>query len=142
MQLGKRLYPYPLLSRSASINSYVNSEFIFLCDQIKTVNDKVIIVNARYKLTNNHLSQMIAEGLLKVVCVVECSSSVYRKTIPLSLDGQDIELPLKDFLDRVVISAIIYANNNILNFHDDDFVEDYLPYSFEIGGFIRKCGQE
>jgi len=75
---------------------------------------------------------MIAEGLLKAVCVVECSSSVYRKTIPLSLDGQDIELPLKDFLDRVVISAIIYANNNILNFHDDDFVEDYLPYSFEI----------
>ena len=132
MQLGKRLYPYPLLSSSKSITGYKNSQYLFLCDEVHTEKDKVIIVNARYQLTNEHLSQMISEGKLSPVCIVECSSSVYRKKIMLSSEGKDIELPLKDFLDRVVISSIVYANENISYFHDDDFIDEYLPYTFEI----------
>ncbi len=131
MRLGKRLFPYPIINNQIHLSSFKNSEFRFDY-QLKEENNEFVLDNICYYTNNELLEKLVDEDKVKVVCIVECSATIYRKEFVISRDFQRITIPITMLRDRVVVSAYAYANEDISDYHNFDFIEDYLPYKFNI----------
>lgn len=130
MQLGNRIFPYPVLNQTKELSEYnkdTNFELSLQLDQngniIKT-RDKVILKDICFKLSDEYLKELYENKKISCSLIVESASSIYRETFPLSMIPQTYEIPIKDLKDDVYLSAYCYANCDIDNYKSDNFDED------------------
>ena len=134
MRVGKRLFPYPVLNNQSNLSTFMKSYFQFDFNIIQ--NDGFFIIeNVAYITDNETLESLIKQGKAKVVCIVECSASIYRKEFPITNEKTNINIPIHELRDKVVISAYAYAVEDIHDYHDFDFIEDYSEYKFQINKY-------
>jgi hypothetical protein len=124
MHLGKRLFPYPTLNAEKVLSQYTKSVFEFSYDRSLS-DDKFVLDNVFYELTNAYIKSLVADGKAKCLCVVECSNTRYRKTFDISETPQRIVINLRDLNDKVSIGAYIIATQDIDDFSPDDLDPDY-----------------
>ena len=136
MLIGNKIFPYPLLNHSKELSGYKKSEFCFKFDldgrgQLITINDKIILKNIHFTLNNQELMELYRAGKTRVLCVVECSSTVYRKKFEITDISKNVEIPLEALNNGVVISAYMISNCIIKDFKSVDFLDDFQGYTFE-----------
>ena len=131
MRIGKRLFPYPVINNQKDLSSFEKSNFGFEFNIIQNKGE-FILDKIRYSTDNENLERLIESKKANVVCIIECSSSIYRKTFDITNEFTRITIPIQQLKDKVVISAYVYATENITDYHDFDFQEDYQDYSFHI----------
>ncbi len=134
MRIGKRLFPYPILNNDRSLSSYKDSSFELVVE-IETQSDKLLLKNVHYEMNNHTLETLIFDNKVNVMCVVECSATVFRESFEIDEEGHDKELNIRDFNGRVEVSAFAYAKEDIPEFWDEDFVEEYVDTSFPIAKY-------
>ena len=131
MQIGNKLFPYPVLNRTKNLSAYKTSEFSFDYEEEQD-DENYILHNVCYTLTNDELNELIESGRAEARLLVECSETIFRENYPLTAEPTDIKIPYGSLRGRVVISCFVFAKETIEHFSSDDFLEDYYGYSFDI----------
>lgn len=141
MQLGNRVFPYPVLNKNDNLSDYKESStFMVSFDTNEdgspyVVDGKVIFKNLHYTITDDSLKKLIEEEKLKGAFIVECSASVYRNKFDISQTPYDLPVSVHELNGNVVTSCYIYATEDITGFKSDGFIDDYKNYTFDIDKF-------
>ena len=141
MQLGNRVFPYPVLNKNDGLSDYKESStFMVSFDTDENglpyvIDGKVIFKNLHYTITYESLKKLIEEGKLKGAFIVECSASVYRNKFEISQTPYDLPVSVHDLNGNVVASCYVYATEDIIGFKSDGFIDEYKDYTFDIDKF-------
>lgn len=141
MQLGNRVFPYPVLNKNDGLSDYKESStFMVSFDTDEkgspyVIDGKVIFKNLHYTITDESLKKLIEEGKLKGAFIVECSASVYRSKFEISQTPYDLPVSVHDLNGNVVASCYVYATEDIIGFKSDGFIDEYKDYTFDIDKF-------
>lgn len=131
MQVRNRLFPYPVLNHNPAYSNYPGKDFSLIYEEEETDNE-YILKNLHFETNSEYIQKLMEEGKIGVVCVVECSYTVFRKRYFVNnVFGDDLILNKKDFAERVNISMFAYAKENI-NMNSTEFDSDYGELSFAI----------
>lgn len=146
MRIGNRLFPYPLLNNNKLYSQYKTATFRL--DYTEEITDESYTLRGiRCEIEGEFINKLIDDGKAKVVCVVECASTMYRKNFEIGRTKKDLFLPISELAGKVYVSAFVVATENISDYVDGDFLEDYGGYSFTIekndiiavdDGFVNK----
>lgn len=138
MQLGNRIFPYPILNNRKELSEFkndINFELHISLAQngeiIKTRN-KAILKDVYFSLNDIDLLKLYNEGKIACSLIVESSSSIYRQKFKLTENPQTYEIDLNKLKDDVYLSAYCYATCDIENYSSKNFNEDYKEYAFNI----------
>lgn len=133
MRIGKRLFPYPILNSEKIYSQYKDSVFALQYDE-EVSDDKqyYLLNNLHCELDNQMLIDLINTDRAEIVCVIECPSTMYRKSHVLPLHPINMQIPLADLNNKVNVSAFVVAKEDIDNYHSDDFSDVYGDISFSI----------
>lgn len=131
MQIGNKLFPYPTINNNILKSCFKDTVYEFKCVD-KNDGQNYILENACIDINNEYIKKLMSEGYVGAGLVIECSTTVYRKMYEVTLEPQTIKINIGNLRDKVVISCYLYAKKNILDYKDNDFLDDYQGYSFEI----------
>lgn len=131
MRIGKRLFPYPTINNSKNISTFIKSNYSLDYDCLISDETNFIIKNAKVVIENDNILKLVSDDFLKIALIVECSATIYRKTFDIGTVPKDIEIPVNNLRDKVEISCYIYVNKPFI-FSDEDFMDDYKGYEFEM----------
>ena len=131
MRVGKRLFPYPILNNDLSFNNFKTSLYSLSYEE-EIENDNFILKNAHIILENEKVINLIKDKKVSATIIVESSSTIFRESYDVSMDTKDILIPLHNLDGKVEISSFIYANEDLIDYHSRDFLEDYENYKFSI----------
>lgn len=140
MQIGNRLFPYPVVNNNKELSDFNKSA----CYELSFGNPDLPIKEERYELViedvyinlvDSSLISYVKRGLLQAVLVIECPESIFRKTYELSLDKTTIRVPLSDLNGKVTVSSYLYATEDILDYKSDNFNEDFKLIEFELNKY-------
>lgn len=131
MQVKNRIFPYPVLNNNSFISNYQNIHFELLYDELND-NDYYVLKNVRFNTDSEFLLNLYNENKIKVVCILECSYTVYRKAEFIGNElGQDIKISKSDVSDKIYISMYAFATEDLV-FNSSEFEDDYADINFEI----------
>jgi hypothetical protein len=131
MRLGNRLFPYPVLNNDKSISLYNDSHFAIEVS-VDINQESFVLKDAHYSLTNKMLEGLIKAGKAEVLCIVECSTTVFREVFVITDNPEDIVIDVSRLNGKVAVSGYVYAKKAIYNFKDEDFDPDYKDHPFQI----------
>lgn len=131
MRIGKRLFPYPILNNEKLYSQFKDSLFTLEYSEL-TSDDEYILQNVKVTLTSDYLVKLINDKKAKIVCLIECGTTLYRKCYELSLSPTDIKIPLSDLNGKTSVSAFIVATEDIDDYECGEFLDDYSGYKFNI----------
>lgn len=131
MQIGNKLFPYPTINNNTLRSCFKETVYSFKCNDYND-GQNYILEDAHIEINNENIKKKIKEGQLGVGLIIECSATVYRKMYELTIEPQTIKIPIGELRDKVEVSCYIYAKEQIENFNDNDFLEDYDGYCFKI----------
>lgn len=131
MQIGNKLFPYPTINNNILKSCFKNTVYEFKYED-KNDGQNYILENACINISNEYIKKLMSEGYIGAGLVIECSTTVFRKMYEVTLEPQTIKINIGNLRDKVVISCYLYAKRNILDYKDNDFLDDYQGYSFEI----------
>jgi len=131
MQIRNRIFPYPILNHNTIISNIKDSDFELIYEAQETEN-AYLLKNVHFNTNSKVINRLFKIGKIKVVCIVECSRSIYRKAFQIDdKKGNNIELSKYDFTEKVFISCFAYATENFI-FESEEFDEEYQGMNFEI----------
>lgn len=131
MQIGNKLFPYPTINNNILKSCFKDTIYEFKYED-KNDGQNYILDNSYIDINNEYIKKLISEGYIGAGLIIECPTTVFRKMYELTLEPQTIKINIGDLRDKVVISCYLYAKKNISDYKDNDFLEDYQGYSFEI----------
>ena len=132
MLLSKRLFPYPVL-KSTPHQDFKESFFKLEFEQEKIENkQKLHFLNLQYSTNNEQFRKLVQSGKINVFAHFECSNTLYRKLIQVNSDLIDFQIDKKELSGKLYITSFAVANQNLENYYDLDFIEDYDQTHFEI----------
>ncbi len=132
MRVGKKIFPYPVLNKDESYSSFENLKFELREDlEFLRPENKIIIKNLYYLLEDKKLVDLVDAGLIKVYCVVECSSTIFRKKYEISRIPQNIELDINKLDGQVEISIYGVVDKSIKDFSHENFNVFYENKKFD-----------
>lgn len=131
MRIGKRLFPYPTINNSKNISAFESTNYSLTYDELMYEDENFVIKNACIKIDNENILKLMNLEKLAGSLIIECSSTVFRKTFQINTVPKDIFVPLVELRNKIEVSCYIYATEDF-DFVDDDFLEDYCGYTFEI----------
>lgn len=138
MRIGNRLFPYPVLNHNKDLSDYIDTidfSLVFDLDENGAPiieHDVVVLKNARFQLSSQTLLDCVENHQAEVCFIVECSESLFRKRIPVSLTGTDISFPISDFRGHVSISCYLHANESFSLQLGAEAIDIYKDLSFDI----------
>lgn len=141
MLIGNKIFPYPILNSNNSLSEYdptCSFALKYSSDEqgkIIVQENNLVFQNLHFELICNTLQDLINHNKAKCVLIIECPSSTYRKTFPISQEPTDLSIPVKFFHGAVNVSCYIYASEDIRDFTSEEFTEDLRSYSFDIDKF-------
>ena len=133
MNIGKRLFPYPVLNNTKLYSQFKEASFTLSYNE-ETDNeaDKIVFSDLIVELNSEYLLKLIEDGYAKVVCVFECANTMYRKPLEIAPNTLNtISISLFDFNGKYQISAFIVATKDF-DYVCDDFLEEYEGYTFQV----------
>lgn len=138
MQLGNRLFPYPVLNNERTLSTFDEEsafELKLTLDKngeiIKTRNE-TILKDIYFSLNNKYLMELYKDKKIKCFLIVESPSSIYREKYELFDTPQTIDIKTNNLKGDVSISAYCVAVCDIEGYQSESFDEDYKDYSFDI----------
>lgn len=131
MQIGNKLFPYPTINNNILKSCFKDTIYEFKYED-KNDGQNYILDNSYIDINNEYIKKLISEGYIGAGLIIECPTTVFRKMYELTFEPQTIKINIGDLRDKVVISCYLYAKKNISDYKDNDFLEDYQGYSFEI----------
>ena len=134
MQIKNKLFPYPVLNSCKNDSTFENSNYM-VDYEMEESNDSIILKNVKIITDNQTIIKLIKYSKAKACLIIECPDTIYRENYSIGLEPVDIKLNKNNVVGTVFISGFIYANDNITEYSDIDFVEEYRDYSFEIDKF-------
>ena len=132
MRIGNRLFPYPLLNHERLYSHYKEKTFDLLFNGYIEEKKSYVLENIRISTTSSFIKELVKNGDAKIVCVVECAQTMFRKSYEISFEPQTIMIPLYDLSGKTSIKAYVIATNDINNFKSDEFLDDYNEYEFQV----------
>jgi len=131
MQIKNRLFPYPVLNRQKELSCYSNISNYELKKEICEDEATLFIKNVYADLNNESLQKLLDQNKIKIVLIVECSSTIFRKYYEITNNPINIEILKSNLRDKVEISSFIYAVEDI-TLNASDLNDDYFGYSYTI----------
>lgn len=142
MQIKRRVFSYPVLNNVPSLSSYNNKIFLLKFELTDDDSD-LIIKDIRYECDSDYINQKISNGDIKVICVVECSDTIYRKKFELnSSEGNNLRISKNDLSEKTDISCFAYACGDLLMETSEEFDEDYQNINYEIEKYNILCAND
>lgn len=139
MDIRYKLYPYPVLSSFA--DDYIDCSFI---SDIKVVRDiRDIVIKMNVLMDNAELQNLIDSNKAEYLFHIECSQTSYRSVLK-TCDTENIKRIVESKLNgKVSICSFIVAKENIPNYTNSKFNEDYGNMVFNIskGSILGIGGQ-
>lgn len=138
MRIGNKIFPYPTLNNNNQLSDYEEGTSFELKlsttekGELIIEQDHVVLRDIHFVLENDGLKELYYDNKLRCALIVECSSSLFRNVTQISDSPVDITFPIYDLSDDVYISAYLYATEDLLNYENDNFIEDYAHYKFDI----------
>jgi hypothetical protein len=130
MRIGKKIFPYPTINNSKNASCFQKSNFALIYED-EDNEENLILKNAHIYIDNPILIDLFEQNKVGATVIVECSSTIYRKSYDISIIPKDIIIPITNLREQVVISCFIYAKENF-SYVSDDFLDDYKGYVFQI----------
>lgn len=139
MDIRHKLYPYPMLA--ADIDDYEESSFTFSVSTEKELRE--IKFSFQLALENEDLTDIIRRGKAEYLIHIECSQTCYRHVVKTADTSCIHRVPERRLNGRVSICAFIVAREDIPNYYNKSFNEDYEGMSFSVdrGGILAIGGQ-
>lgn len=128
MRIKYKLFPYPVLSLYS--DDYKNNNFIVIPEVEKNINE--IKIKFILEMDDNDLIRMIKSGLVEIVYHIECAKTVYRKIFKTNKHNYDISINEKNLNGNVDICCFIIAKNQINDYSNLNFNDDYNNSKFFI----------
>lgn len=139
MEIRYKLYPYPVLSYYT--DDYENSHF-----------DTVILprqdgfnlrIDFLAELDNNKLTEMLKDGKVKFVYHLECAQTGYRVAISTTKFETSHLISNKQVCGRLQVCPFIVAAEEIPEYVNCNFHEDYRGFKFAIeAGCVMAVGKQ
>ena len=139
MDIRYKLYPYPVLAEYS--DDYVNCSFQTTVDVEKDgYNLKIRFLAS---LDNDELLELISNGKAAITYHMECAQTGFRTVVMTkNLDDQRI-FPDKNISGKLKICPFIVALEDIDNYVNTMFNEDYRGFKFQIeSGCVMAVGQQ
>lgn len=131
MQIAKKIFPYPIINRESQYSTYNNSSFSLELEEIDS--EKIFFLKkVRYSTNSQLLRKLIEDKKVEVALIIECSETIYRKTVILNEEGIDIPLNKSDFSGKVVYSMYAFAAQDIILETSDEFLDDYQGINYDL----------
>lgn len=130
MQLKNKLFPYPVLNSNTMLSTYPGKIFAFNYTLDENI-EAVLLQDVRFSTNSEYIKSLYKQGIIEVVCVIECSQSVSRRCEIIYEQGRTIELAKADYNGKIEISMFAYAKENF-EMKADEFQSDYHGLSFKI----------
>lgn len=129
MKLSNISLPYPVLG--------------IVDDLIPTIdenNRKVKIDHDHYNyyvtfdlsFDNGQIQQYIDDGFAEFTCEIDCSSTVFRKSLSFPKNQFKITIPKKSVFGRVIFNCFVSVKKPISNYSNKNFNDDYKGFSFDL----------
>jgi hypothetical protein len=129
MEIKYRLYPYPVLWDK---NDDYKKPSKFLAEVEAKENFKNIKLKINFLLKDKEIEKLIKENKAEYVIHIEAPSTYFRELISTRETEINYDLKDNDILGRLQISFFILAKEDILNYKNSNFNEDYSGESFNL----------
>lgn len=128
MDIRPKLFPYPVLAEYT--DDYINSSF----------NLEVSLQQGRHDLTftftstldNKIIEDLIEDDKFIYAMHVECGGTCYRKLITFKERAKKLIIKSTDVIDTIKFCPFIIAINDIKEYYNPCFNEDYANASFDL----------
>ena len=130
MQVRAKLFPYPVINQNKAFSNYGDLFFELSYEPLED-DSKYILKGVSFSTDSKTINDLYDKGLIRIVLVVECSDTVFRKTAEVDRQPRDIILPKTDFTERVDVSMFAYASQDFI-LSSPEVEEDYAGITFEI----------
>jgi len=131
-------YPYPILREKKT--DYQTSTFTAQLSK-KNLKDGYII-NAIYSVSNSEIQQLIEDKKAAYALQIQCVSTWFRKLEISSSSIQEFKLSSNLIHERVDMCPCIIALEEIKDFNNSDFSEDFEGISFSVNpGEVLAIGE-
>lgn len=139
MDIRYRIYPYPVLADY--LDDYINSQFDTLIDPVK---DGYNIKISFFAETNNsELIHYLSQGRAQFVYHLECAQTGFRTFVQTNSNEITHTISDKNLRGRLQICPFIVAAEDIPNYVNASFHEDYRGFKFNIeAGCIMAVGKQ
>lgn len=128
MNITKRLYAYPVLSEDK--DDYNKSVFdVKINYEIQGVNCIKFVFNIN--MDNKELQNLLLSGKAEYAIHIECSTTAYRTIISTISQNEIFEIPVGRLNGKLEIMALIVAKEDIIQFTNQDWNEDFKGMSFD-----------
>ena len=131
MQIGNKLFPYPTLNKVKEYSCYRETNYVLKCEDYND-GKNYVFKDTYIEIDNSQIKDMIINGILGVALVIECSQTIFRKTFEITLEPQTYSIEIGNLKGMVYVSCYIYAKQDIKSFLNNDLLEEYEGYGFDI----------
>ncbi|MHC1717220.1 MAG: hypothetical protein AB9883_00975 [Acidaminococcaceae bacterium] len=139
MDIRYKLYPYPVLSYYS--DDYVDSGFDVAVEVKKDGYN--IRINFLTELKNSELTKYLKEGKIKFVYHLECAQTGFRKALQTSNYDFTHIISNKEVSGKLQICPYIVAMEDIRDYVNASFNEDYRGFKFLIeAGCVMAVGRQ
>lgn len=121
-------YPYPVLLEETRYfkNSYIHAEYF------KSSSKNAHKIRIVCELNNDEITQFIQEGKAVYTVQVESPNAFYRKIFQFSNPNIEITISNDEVIDYINIGVAIVATEDIENYTNKDFINEYQDITFSI----------
>ena len=124
MQIKNKIFPYPILNNDQRISNFLGKTFELLFNMVEK-EQEIELQDIHFETSSECLINLHKEKKIKVVVIVECSNTVYRRYFEIGCDkGRDLILYKADLDETVYLSMFAYAVEDF-EFISDEIEEDY-----------------
>ena len=122
-------YPYPVLLEE---EKYFKSSTIH-AEYYKSATEDEHIIRIDCLLDNEQILKMIEEGKAEYIVQIESPNAFYRKVFCFSnSDNIEIRISKDEIIDYIDMGLAIIAREDIYNYENDDFIDEYKGINFDI----------
>ena len=129
MEIKYRLYPYPVLWNK---NDDYKKPSKFLVEIEAKENFKNIKLKINFLLKDKEIENLIKENKAEYVVHIEATSTYFRELISTREAEINYDLKDNDILGRLQMSFFILVKEDILDYKNSNFNEDYSGESFNL----------
>jgi len=139
MDIRYKLYPYPVLAEYS--DDYVNCSFETVVDVEKEGYN--LKINFLASLDNDELLSLVSNDKANIVYHLECAQTGFRTVVKTKkLEDQKL-FPDKNISGKLKICPFIVAAEDINNYVNSMFNDDYRGFKFQIeAGCVMAVGQQ
>lgn len=128
MDIKYKLYPYPVLTTYS--DDYQDSKFDV--EFVSELDGKNVKLKFSSYLENMGLEKLLGDGDIHFVYHLECSQTGFRAAIKTTKNEYTHVIKNNKLRGRLQICTFIVATQDIPNFKNDNFHEDYRGFTFVI----------